>query len=166
MIYDKPYFTGKSRTITTNMKDFMTRTDRNQTAFMYNVGSLKVLGGMWVPLSNDCIHWSLKRHLSDNSWAQSVLFFCTIQPFFIQVGVRIWSKKSKTNNSQTKNIWSIIRYAWFLNLVSFSVAVAGWATRRRASEDTSTCWRRGSTMTGGCGEVVMLSCAQSDWYEQ
>ncbi|XP_062292298.1 beta/gamma crystallin domain-containing protein 2 [Scomber scombrus] len=48
VIYDKPYFTGKSRTITTNMKDFMTRTDRQQTAFMYNVGSLKVLGGIWV----------------------------------------------------------------------------------------------------------------------
>ncbi|XP_078124592.1 uncharacterized protein crybg2 [Sander vitreus] len=48
VIYDKPYFTGKSRTITTNMRDFMTRTDRQQTAFMYKVGSLKVLGGIWV----------------------------------------------------------------------------------------------------------------------
>uniref|UniRef100_A0A3B4ZHC3 Absent in melanoma 1 protein-like n=1 Tax=Stegastes partitus TaxID=144197 RepID=A0A3B4ZHC3_9TELE len=48
VIYDKPYFSGKSRTITTNMKDFMTRTDRQQTAFMYSVGSLKVLGGIWV----------------------------------------------------------------------------------------------------------------------
>lgn len=46
VIYDKPYFTGKSRTITTNMRDFMTRTDRQQTAFMYSVGSLKILGGM------------------------------------------------------------------------------------------------------------------------
>uniref|UniRef100_A0A4W6EYB8 PR domain containing 1b, with ZNF domain n=1 Tax=Lates calcarifer TaxID=8187 RepID=A0A4W6EYB8_LATCA len=48
VIYDKPYFTGKMRTITTNMRDFMTRTDRQQTAFMYSVGSLKVLGGIWV----------------------------------------------------------------------------------------------------------------------
>lgn len=46
VIYDKPYFTGKSRTITTNMRDFMTRTDRQQSAFMYSVGSIKVLGGM------------------------------------------------------------------------------------------------------------------------
>lgn len=46
VIFDKPYFTGKSRTITANMRDFMTRTDRQQTAFMYSVGSLKVLGGM------------------------------------------------------------------------------------------------------------------------
>jgi len=46
VIYDKPYFTGKSRTIAANMKDFMTRTDSQQTAFMYSVGSLKVLGGM------------------------------------------------------------------------------------------------------------------------
>uniref|UniRef100_A0A3Q1D297 Beta/gamma crystallin 'Greek key' domain-containing protein n=1 Tax=Amphiprion ocellaris TaxID=80972 RepID=A0A3Q1D297_AMPOC len=48
VIYDKPYFSGKSRTISTNMRDFMTRTDRQQTAFMYSVGSLKVLGGIWV----------------------------------------------------------------------------------------------------------------------
>lgn len=46
VIYDKPYFTGKSRTITSNMRDFMTRTDCQQTTFMYSVGSLKVLGGM------------------------------------------------------------------------------------------------------------------------
>ncbi|XP_070403426.1 beta/gamma crystallin domain-containing protein 2 [Nothobranchius furzeri] len=48
VIYDKPYFTGKSRTITSNMKDFMTRTDPQQTVFMYNVGSIRVLGGIWV----------------------------------------------------------------------------------------------------------------------
>ncbi|CAB1434389.1 unnamed protein product [Pleuronectes platessa] len=47
-IFDKPYFCGKSRTITTNARDFMTRIDRQQTAFMYNVGSLKVHGGIWV----------------------------------------------------------------------------------------------------------------------
>ncbi|XP_049458184.1 uncharacterized protein crybg2 isoform X4 [Epinephelus fuscoguttatus] len=48
VIYDKPYFSGKSRTITTNTRDFITRVDRQQTAFMYSVGSLKVLGGIWV----------------------------------------------------------------------------------------------------------------------
>uniref|UniRef100_H3DK44 PR domain containing 1b, with ZNF domain n=1 Tax=Tetraodon nigroviridis TaxID=99883 RepID=H3DK44_TETNG len=48
VIYDKPYFTGKSRTITSSMRDFMTRTDSQQTTFMYSVGSLKVLGGIWV----------------------------------------------------------------------------------------------------------------------
>uniref|UniRef100_A0A672I1E0 Serine-rich adhesin for platelets-like n=2 Tax=Salarias fasciatus TaxID=181472 RepID=A0A672I1E0_SALFA len=48
VIYDKPYFTGKSRTIMTTMRDFMTRVERQQTAFMYSVGSLKVLGGIWV----------------------------------------------------------------------------------------------------------------------
>ncbi|XP_071355714.1 beta/gamma crystallin domain-containing protein 2 [Trachinotus anak] len=48
VIYDKPYFSGKSRTITANMRDFMTRTDRQQTVFMYNVSSLKVMGGIWV----------------------------------------------------------------------------------------------------------------------
>ncbi|XP_027142998.1 uncharacterized protein crybg2 [Larimichthys crocea] len=48
VIYDKPYFTGKSRIITTDMKDFVTRIDRQQTVFMYNVGSLKILGGIWV----------------------------------------------------------------------------------------------------------------------
>uniref|UniRef100_A0A674NW84 Beta/gamma crystallin domain-containing protein 1-like n=1 Tax=Takifugu rubripes TaxID=31033 RepID=A0A674NW84_TAKRU len=48
VIYDKPYFSGKSRTITGNMRDFMTRTDSQQTTFMYSVGSLKVLGGIWV----------------------------------------------------------------------------------------------------------------------
>uniref|UniRef100_A0A3Q3GR62 Uncharacterized LOC108250174 n=2 Tax=Kryptolebias marmoratus TaxID=37003 RepID=A0A3Q3GR62_KRYMA len=48
VIYEKPYFTGKSRTISTNMKDFMTRTNQQQTVFMYSVGSFKVLGGIWV----------------------------------------------------------------------------------------------------------------------
>lgn len=48
VIYDKPYFSGKSRTVRANMKDFMTRMDRQQTAFMYSVGSLKVQGGIWV----------------------------------------------------------------------------------------------------------------------
>ncbi|XP_061597072.1 beta/gamma crystallin domain-containing protein 1 [Cololabis saira] len=48
VIYDKPYFSGKSRIVTMDMRDFITRTDRQQTAFMYSVGSLKVLGGVWV----------------------------------------------------------------------------------------------------------------------
>lgn len=46
VIFDKPYFTGKSRTICSNMRDFMTRLDQQQTAFMYSVGSIKVQGGM------------------------------------------------------------------------------------------------------------------------
>lgn len=46
IIFDKPYFTGKSRTLHGTMKSFMTRADNQQTAFMYNAGSLKVLGGM------------------------------------------------------------------------------------------------------------------------
>ncbi|KAK5854837.1 hypothetical protein PBY51_004994 [Eleginops maclovinus] len=48
VLYEKPYFTGKSRTINTETKNFMTREDRQQTAFMHNVGSLKVQGGIWV----------------------------------------------------------------------------------------------------------------------
>ncbi|KAK2829007.1 hypothetical protein Q7C36_016997 [Tachysurus vachellii] len=48
VIYDKPYFTGKSREIYNNTRDFITRTDPQQTAFMYSVGSLKVIGGIWV----------------------------------------------------------------------------------------------------------------------
>ncbi|XP_077362514.1 uncharacterized protein crybg2 [Festucalex cinctus] len=47
-IYERSYFTGKSRVLTTNMRDFMTRIDRQQGAFMYSVGSLKVHGGIWV----------------------------------------------------------------------------------------------------------------------
>jgi len=46
VIFDKPYFSGKSRIITANMRDFMTRVDQQQTAFMYNVSSLKIQGGM------------------------------------------------------------------------------------------------------------------------
>uniref|UniRef100_A0A674A8T7 Mucin-17-like n=1 Tax=Salmo trutta TaxID=8032 RepID=A0A674A8T7_SALTR len=48
VLYEKPYFTGKTRTIYTNMRDFMTRKDRQQTAFMYSPGSIKVEGGCWV----------------------------------------------------------------------------------------------------------------------
>uniref|UniRef100_A0A8C4Z3I2 Beta/gamma crystallin 'Greek key' domain-containing protein n=1 Tax=Gadus morhua TaxID=8049 RepID=A0A8C4Z3I2_GADMO len=48
ILYDKPYFSGKSRTIHGSLKNFMTRTDNQQTAFMYNAGSLKVQGGIWV----------------------------------------------------------------------------------------------------------------------
>ncbi|XP_053095306.1 beta/gamma crystallin domain-containing protein 1 [Pangasianodon hypophthalmus] len=48
VIYDKPYFSGKSREIYTNMRDFITKTDQQQTAFMYSVGSMKVIGGVWV----------------------------------------------------------------------------------------------------------------------
>ncbi|XP_015245244.1 PREDICTED: absent in melanoma 1-like protein [Cyprinodon variegatus] len=48
VIYEKPYFTGKSRTISSNMRDFMSRTDHQQSVFMGSLGSLKVLGGIWV----------------------------------------------------------------------------------------------------------------------
>ncbi|XP_068190005.1 uncharacterized protein [Antennarius striatus] len=48
VIYHKPYFTGKSRTLTSSMRDFITRMDQEQTAFMYNAGSIKVLSGIWV----------------------------------------------------------------------------------------------------------------------
>ncbi|XP_035649349.1 uncharacterized protein LOC118398275 isoform X1 [Oncorhynchus keta] len=48
VLYEKPYFTGKTRTIYTNMRDFMTRKDRLQTAFIYSPGSIKVQGGCWV----------------------------------------------------------------------------------------------------------------------
>lgn len=54
----------------------------------------------------------------------------------------------------------------FLSHVPFSVSVAGWATRRRVSEATSTCWRKESIMTGGCGEAVMLNCALLGSFEQ
>ncbi|XP_077447029.1 uncharacterized protein crybg2 [Stigmatopora argus] len=47
-IYERSYFTGKSRVVTTNMRDFITRVNREQGAFMYTVGSLKVHGGIWV----------------------------------------------------------------------------------------------------------------------
>ncbi|XP_054620535.1 uncharacterized protein crybg2 [Dunckerocampus dactyliophorus] len=47
-IYERSYFTGRSRVITTNMRDFMTRLDKQQSAFMYTAGSLKVHGGIWV----------------------------------------------------------------------------------------------------------------------
>ncbi|XP_036949199.1 uncharacterized protein LOC119016931 isoform X4 [Acanthopagrus latus] len=48
VVFEKPYFSGKSRTINCNTKDFMTRMDLTQKAFMHNIGSLKVLGGIWV----------------------------------------------------------------------------------------------------------------------
>ncbi|XP_061737592.1 uncharacterized protein LOC133539587 [Nerophis ophidion] len=47
-IFERSYFTGRSRVITANMKDFMTRLDKQQSAFMYTAGSLKVHGGIWV----------------------------------------------------------------------------------------------------------------------
>ncbi|XP_018603437.2 beta/gamma crystallin domain-containing protein 2 [Scleropages formosus] len=48
IIYEKPYFTGKSREIYTNTRDFITRMDRKQGAFMYSAGSIQVVGGCWV----------------------------------------------------------------------------------------------------------------------
>lgn len=48
VLYEKPYFTGKSREIYSSVKDFMTRTDNRQSLFMYSAGSIKVIGGCWV----------------------------------------------------------------------------------------------------------------------
>ncbi|KAJ7999968.1 hypothetical protein DPEC_G00199940 [Dallia pectoralis] len=48
VLYEKAYFTGKTRTIYTNMRDFVTRLDKQQLIFMYSAGSIKVLGGCWV----------------------------------------------------------------------------------------------------------------------
>ncbi|XP_051991086.1 serine-rich adhesin for platelets-like [Xyrauchen texanus] len=48
VIYEKPYFTGKSREIYTSMRDFMTRIEREQSLFLYSAGSIKVTGGCWV----------------------------------------------------------------------------------------------------------------------
>ncbi|KAG7457980.1 hypothetical protein MATL_G00233000 [Megalops atlanticus] len=53
VIYEKPYFTGKTREIYNHTRDFMTRVDRKQNAFMYSAGSIKVLGGCWVGYSKE-----------------------------------------------------------------------------------------------------------------
>lgn len=52
---------------------------------------------------------------------------------------------------------------WALTALSLSVPAAGWATRRRVTEASSTCWRRASTTTGGCGAAATQSCAPSEW---
>ncbi|XP_073677558.1 uncharacterized protein crybg2 [Garra rufa] len=48
VLYEKPYFTGKSREIYTSMRDFLSRMDKQQSLFMFSAGSLKVIGGCWV----------------------------------------------------------------------------------------------------------------------
>ncbi|XP_016365406.1 serine-rich adhesin for platelets-like isoform X1 [Sinocyclocheilus rhinocerous] len=48
VLYEKPYFTGKSREIYTSMRDFLSRVDKQQSLFMFSAGSLKVIGGCWV----------------------------------------------------------------------------------------------------------------------
>ncbi|XP_073788057.1 uncharacterized protein crybg2 isoform X2 [Danio rerio] len=48
VLYEKPYFTGKSREIYSSMRDFLSRADKQQTLFMFSAGSLKVTGGCWV----------------------------------------------------------------------------------------------------------------------
>ncbi|XP_065146186.1 uncharacterized protein crybg2 isoform X2 [Paramisgurnus dabryanus] len=48
VLYEKPYFTGKSREVYSSMRDFMTRTENRQSLFMYSPGSIKVVGGCWV----------------------------------------------------------------------------------------------------------------------
>ncbi|XP_067282605.1 serine-rich adhesin for platelets [Pseudorasbora parva] len=48
VLYEKPYFTGKSREIYSSMRDFLSRVDKQQSLFMFSAGSIKVLGGCWV----------------------------------------------------------------------------------------------------------------------
>uniref|UniRef100_A0A8C1YSF2 Beta/gamma crystallin 'Greek key' domain-containing protein n=1 Tax=Cyprinus carpio TaxID=7962 RepID=A0A8C1YSF2_CYPCA len=48
VLYEKPYFTGKSREIYSSMRDFLSRVDKQQSLFMFSAGSLKVIGGCWV----------------------------------------------------------------------------------------------------------------------
>ncbi|KTG41880.1 hypothetical protein cypCar_00007094, partial [Cyprinus carpio] len=48
VLYEKPYFTGKSREIYTSMRDFLSRVDKQQSLFMFSAGSIKVIGGCWV----------------------------------------------------------------------------------------------------------------------
>lgn len=45
MLYEKPYFTGKSREIYSSTRDFLARVDRQQSLFMFSAGSIKVIGG-------------------------------------------------------------------------------------------------------------------------
>uniref|UniRef100_A0A8C1SLB6 Beta/gamma crystallin 'Greek key' domain-containing protein n=1 Tax=Cyprinus carpio TaxID=7962 RepID=A0A8C1SLB6_CYPCA len=44
VLYEKPYFTGKSREIYTSMRDFLSRVDKQQSLFMFSAGSIKVIG--------------------------------------------------------------------------------------------------------------------------
>ncbi|XP_064203289.1 uncharacterized protein crybg2 isoform X3 [Anguilla rostrata] len=53
VIFDKSYFSGKSRDVYTHLRDFITRTDMKQTAFMHNAGSIRVTGGCWVGFSKE-----------------------------------------------------------------------------------------------------------------
>ncbi|KAJ8273042.1 hypothetical protein GJAV_G00096730, partial [Gymnothorax javanicus] len=53
VLFDKPYFSGKSRDIYTHQRDFMTQMDIMQTTIMYNAGSIKVVGGCWVGYSKE-----------------------------------------------------------------------------------------------------------------
>uniref|UniRef100_A0A671MJ21 Serine-rich adhesin for platelets-like n=1 Tax=Sinocyclocheilus anshuiensis TaxID=1608454 RepID=A0A671MJ21_9TELE len=48
VLYEKPYFTGKSREIYTSMREFLSRVDKQQSLFMFSAGSVKVIGGCWV----------------------------------------------------------------------------------------------------------------------
>ncbi|XP_048057005.1 serine-rich adhesin for platelets isoform X2 [Megalobrama amblycephala] len=48
VLYEKPYFTGKSREIYSSTRDFLSRVDRQQSLFMFSAGSIKVIGGCWV----------------------------------------------------------------------------------------------------------------------
>ncbi|XP_026145633.1 uncharacterized protein crybg2 [Carassius auratus] len=48
VLYEKPYFTGKSREIYSSMRDFLSRVEKQQSLFVFSAGSLKVIGGCWV----------------------------------------------------------------------------------------------------------------------
>ncbi|XP_051729242.1 beta/gamma crystallin domain-containing protein 2 [Ctenopharyngodon idella] len=48
VLYEKPYFTGKSREIYSSTRDFLSRVDKQQSLFMFSAGSIKVIGGCWV----------------------------------------------------------------------------------------------------------------------
>ncbi|KAG1935250.1 beta/gamma crystallin domain-containing protein [Pimephales promelas] len=48
VLYEKPYFTGKSRELYSSMRDFLSRVDRQQQLFVFSPGSIKVIGGCWV----------------------------------------------------------------------------------------------------------------------
>ncbi|XP_051520737.1 uncharacterized protein LOC127421647 [Myxocyprinus asiaticus] len=70
VIYEKPYFTGKSREIYTSMRDFMTRVERQQSLYLYSAGSIKVTGGCWVGYEKEgfCGHQYLLEEGEYHDW--------------------------------------------------------------------------------------------------
>ncbi|XP_078094141.1 uncharacterized protein LOC144509337 isoform X2 [Mustelus asterias] len=51
-IFEKPYFTGRSREVYNDSPDFLSRYPNNGAALV-NAGSIKVLGGIWVGYSKE-----------------------------------------------------------------------------------------------------------------